>query len=646
MYNKFNVNFIYYIVTLYIIYIMYYMCFICLYYILLMSLNLRLLNNLLRTTGHKYIGILYGYLGYIGGVIGYFFSMLMRMELNNQGLSIMRKVKEVTIYNNWITVHGLVMIFVFIMPVSFGFYGNYLIPMMIGTSELSMPRMNGISFWLLVMGVIIFVVSNVIINKPISSGWTIYPPLSTRDADNIGINIDMSLLVVHILGLSSSLGSINFITTNKYNRHVGLIMLGINIYNFAVIVTAVLLIGSLPILGVAVTGLLLDRNINTNIFDNIGDPVLYQHLFWFFGQCGPNYLYIIYNLFNIFIIMHHAICWKALEYITIIISGLLYIFNHNEYKYLLCIYIILIMLFNSHNSDNILFLKSQSAGNQQLHNSIFIIILMNMIIMIVSLVGTSETTRMKSSNNTNNKLINNNNSHNKYNEWLAGLIDGDGCFIVSNKGYTSLEITMELSDKSALCSIKDKYGGSIKLRSGANAWRYRLHHKEGMIKLVNDVNGNIRNSKRLPQFHRVCQILNIPVISPIILNNKNYWFTGFFDADGTITYSIKDNKPQLSIRVSNKYIQDVQYFKDVFGGNIYFDNSANGSYQWSIQSRSDILSFYQYLRLNPSRSHKLNRIHLINKYYELVDLNAYNLDHHSYRAWELFNNKWFNKHNQ
>lgn len=260
-------------------------------------ININLINNLLRTTSHKYIGVLYGYMGYIGGVIGYFFSMLIRMELNNQGLSIMRKVKEITIYNNWITVHGLVMLFVFIMPVAIGYYGNYLVPMMIGTSELSMPRINGISYWLLIFGVIIFVISNVIISKPISSGWTIYPPLSTRDADNIGINIDMSILTVHILGISSSLGSINFITTNKYNRHTGLILLGISIYNFSIIVTSVLLIGSLPILGVAITGLLLDRNINSNIYDSIGDPVLYQHLFWFFGH--PEVYVIILPIFGL-----------------------------------------------------------------------------------------------------------------------------------------------------------------------------------------------------------------------------------------------------------------------------------------------------------------------------------------------------------
>lgn len=105
------------------------------------------------------------------------------------------------------------------------------------------------------------------------------PPLSTRDADNIGVNIDLSLLVVHVLGISSTVGSVNYITTNKYYRHVGLTLININIYNFSIIVTSILLIGALPILGVAITGLLLDRNINSTIYDVIGDPVLYQHLF-------------------------------------------------------------------------------------------------------------------------------------------------------------------------------------------------------------------------------------------------------------------------------------------------------------------------------------------------------------------------------
>jgi cytochrome c oxidase subunit 1 len=280
------------------------------------------------TTSHKVIGILYGYLGYVGGVLGYLFSMFIRMELNTQGLSLVRKVKEVTIYNNWITLHGLVMLFVFIMPIGIGYYGNYFLPILIGTSELSMPRMNGISFWMLIVGVLIFVISNILLSKPISSGWTLYPPLSTRDADNLGISIDLTLLVIHILGLSSTIGSINYITTNKYNRHLGLIFMNINIYNLSIIITSILLIGALPILGVAITGLLLDRNLNTNMYDVIGDPVLYQHLFWFFGH--PEVYVIILPIFGIISLILTSIIHK-----DFILTGMIYFIILNNFYYII-----------------------------------------------------------------------------------------------------------------------------------------------------------------------------------------------------------------------------------------------------------------------------------------------------------------------
>lgn len=183
------------------------------------------------------------------------------------------------------------------MPLAIGLFGNYLVPMLIGTSELSMPRMNGVSAWFLIIGVILFIISNGLMMKPISSGWTMYPPLSTRDADNANRNVDLSLLVVHILGLSSTLGSINFITTSKYYRHIGLILININIYLSSIFITSVLLIGALPVLGVAITGLVLDRNISTTIFDFMGDPVLYQHLFWFFGH--PEVYVILLPIFGL-----------------------------------------------------------------------------------------------------------------------------------------------------------------------------------------------------------------------------------------------------------------------------------------------------------------------------------------------------------
>jgi hypothetical protein len=161
-----------------------------------------------------------------------------------------------------------------------------------------------------------------------------------------------------------------------------------------------------------------------------------------------------------------------------------------------------------------------------------------------------------------------------------------------------------------------------------------------MINLINCINGQIRHTSRLQQLHRVCQLLEISVIYPIILNKDSSWFAGFFDADGTITMSMKNNYPQLSIRVVNKLLQDVQYYKNVFGGNIYFDSSQNGYYQWSVQSREDVLNMLNYFKTHTSRSHKSQRLFLINEYFTLKDLKAFKADSIHYKAWVYFLNKW------
>ena len=165
-----------------------------------------------------------------------------------------------------------------------------------------------------------------------------------------------------------------------------------------------------------------------------------------------------------------------------------------------------------------------------------------------------------------------------------------------------------------------------------------------MINLINAINGNIRNSKRLPQLHQVCSILNIPIIEPIKLTKDNSWFIGFFDADGTIGYSFKNNHPQLTISVTNKKLVDVQMFKDTFGGNIYFDKAQNGYYKWCIQSKINNLNFInEYVKYNPSKTTKLNKLLLCSKFYELKELRAYQQNNILlYKAWLKFENKFKN----
>lgn len=151
-----------------------------------------------------------------------------------------------------------------------------------------------------------------------------------------------------------------------------------------------------------------------------------------------------------------------------------------------------------------------------------------------------------------NNLENNNNEG--FKQWLAGLIDGDGYFILTKKGYASCEITMDARDKKALYEIKQKYGGSIKLVSNANALRYKLRHKKGLISLINDVNGHLRNPARLLQINKLCVKYNIELKYPEPLTFNNGWLSGFIDSDGSIYFNEASGQVFIGISQKNKYL--------------------------------------------------------------------------------------------
>jgi ubiquinol-cytochrome c reductase cytochrome b subunit len=234
------------------------------------------------------------------------------------------------------------------------------------------------------------------------------------------------------------------------------------------------------------------------------------------------------------------------------------------------------------------------------------------------------------------------NKENLWNEYLAGLIDGDGCFLLSPKNYASLEITMSIYDEHLLNTIKQKLGGSVKPRKGIRALRYRLHHKKGILELLSRVNGFIRNSKRISQLQKLCSFYNIPFqTAPALLTINSAWFAGFFDADGTLSYSMKGNMPQLVLSVSNKKSIDLEPFKQVFGGYIQFDKRSN-TYKWEIYTEKDIFNFCDYLKKNPLRSYKRKRIFLVKRYFELRAALAFRQPPTSllFKAWNLFEKKW------
>nr|DAC80491.1 TPA_asm: cytochrome oxidase subunit I [Leishmania hertigi] len=262
---------------------------------MLIFFNMFWLCLVCLSVSHKMIGLCYLLVAILSGFVGYVYSLFIRLELSIIGCGVL--FGDYQFYNVLITSHGLIMVFAFIMPVMMGGLVNYFVPVMAGFPDMVFPRLNNMSFWMYLAG-FGCVVSGFLTEEGMGVGWTLYPTLICVDFHS-SLACDFAMFAVHLLGVSSILNSINLLGTLFCCRRKFFSFLSWSLFIWASLITALLLIISLPVLAGGVTLILCDRNFNTSFYDVVGggDLILFQHLFWFFGH--PEVYIILLPVFGL-----------------------------------------------------------------------------------------------------------------------------------------------------------------------------------------------------------------------------------------------------------------------------------------------------------------------------------------------------------